>query len=109
VTKEQLEAMSGPDQIRRMTNTINMCKEDFNQEYSAEELMKIVRACWLSEWDILPDQWTQQQIDAALEHGTPPEFEELPTGIHAKNVTDCYCRKCVRDRSTVVVTQEASL
>lgn len=92
--------MSGAEQLRRAVNLLDSNKEDFNEEYTAEELLKIVRACWLSEWDVMPDEWTQSQVEAAIAHGTPPQFEELATGLHAVGVKDCYCRRCQKERAS---------
>lgn len=54
-----------------------------------------MRAC---EWDIYPDQWTQQQVDAVLASGTVPTFGG-DDGEHALDVTDCHYRPCKRKRS----------
>jgi len=61
---------------------------------SAEDLLKICRACWASDWDVYPDQWTGQQVAAAVVLGTAPTFEEGPHGLHAVGVSDCACYDC---------------
>jgi hypothetical protein len=103
VTKEELEKLSGPEVLRRAVKLVDSCREDFNIEYTSEELIRLAKICWLSAWDILPDNWTQEQIDRALAYDTIPEWEELPTGLHAKNVSDCYCRRCNQARAELAV------
>lgn len=90
-TEERL----GIDELRLLVSNLNACNETFNQEHTAEELLKIGRALWASEWDILPDAWTAQQVQAAIDHGTVPTWSD---GEHALAVTDCHCRECRRAR-----------
>ena len=99
MTPEQLEKLEGVEVLRRAVRVLDSCRESFNMRYSAEDLLKIVRACWLSDWDVYPDDWTPQQIKAALENGTSPKFEETSAGLHALEVSDCHCRKCRRERA----------
>lgn len=45
--------------------------------WTSEEWLKLWDAYAACAWDITPDRWSEEQIAAALEHGTVPEFEGL--------------------------------
>ena len=96
--KEDLEKEFGIDILRRAVNFFNYCNESFNQRYSAEDLLKIAKACWLGEWDVFADQLTKQQIEAAIREGKSPKFEENYYGLHALEVSDCSCQPCRQKR-----------
>lgn len=49
--------------------------EGFNQQYTAEELLKIYRAYKASGWDITPDDWTARQVRRALTAGEAPDWD----------------------------------
>lgn len=103
--REKFEKLDGIDILRNAVGYFNTCRESFNQRYTAEQLIKIYTAGVLGEWDVYPDQWTNQQVDAAINEGKSPKFESTsagPIGLHALEVTDCYCRTCRdnRDRET---------
>lgn len=65
----------GIEEMRKAVRLFNCLNETFNQKYSSEELLKIARACWASEYDILPDEWTSRQVKQALE-GKVPAWED---------------------------------
>ena len=89
----------GIDVLRDAVALFDGNTESFNQKYTPEQLIKIALACWKSKWSTSPDEWTPQQVAAAILHGTPPTFEERPwIGLHATNVTDCYCLDCRREQ-----------
>lgn len=92
------EPECGIDQLRRTVKLLDACNETFNQEWTAEQLLKIGVAMRACGWDIYPDQWTQQQVDAVLEHGTVPTFGGSD-GEHALAVTDCRCSVCKKKRA----------
>lgn len=99
--KEQFDAMDGIDRLRGAASYFNWCNESFNQRYTAEELLKIYAVGMVCGWDVYPDQWTRQQCEAAIKEGKLPKFEEVsdgPIGLHALEVTDCYCQSCRRKR-----------
>ena len=75
MTEAEWDAMSGADQLRLIASNIDCTNETFNGRYSADQLLKIFRALVLSEWDIMPDCWTQRQIREALK-GKPPKFDD---------------------------------
>lgn len=66
----------GIDLLRISVNIFNNCNETFNQKFTMEELCKIVKAHLNSKWDIYPDDWSKEQIKAALENGTSPDWIE---------------------------------
>ena len=85
---------SAIDTLRRAVKMFDYNNESFNQRFSStEELILIARACWASDWDVFPDQWTKEQVERALK-GEPPKFEETLFGLHAVGVNDCNCRTC---------------
>lgn len=89
------------DELRTAVRIIDAMHETFNQAYTAQELLRLVRVCWSSGWDILPDQWTTEQCGAALVDGTAPRFEETKHGLHALGVSDCSCYGCRETRLKV--------
>ncbi len=70
----------GIDELRRAVNLFDRCRESFNQQFDAAELVAIWRAFTASGWDIPPDRWTERQVEEALK-GRAPTFEdqERPT------------------------------
>lgn len=97
ITIDRVRAMT-VEELRRAMRVIDMMHEGFNQEYTAQELLRLMVVCWASGWDVLPDEWTTQQCGEALAFGTAPRFEERPGGLHALGVSDCRCRACKRER-----------
>lgn len=70
----------GIDLLRISVNLFNNCNETFNQKFTMEELCKITKAHLNSKWDIYPDEWSEEQIKAALENGTSPDWIETTSG-----------------------------
>lgn len=68
--------MTGIEELRRAVNLFGNTREDFNTDYTAEELIKIYRAYKASGWDITPDEWTQKQVDHALRKGRAPSWDD---------------------------------
>lgn len=84
----------GIDELRSAVQAFDYCEETFLQQFSAEDLLKIRRVWKKCDWDLFPDQWTNQQTEEAIKDGKVPDFEETEYGMHALNVDDCYCGKC---------------
>ena len=97
ITIERVRAMT-TEELRRAVRVIDRMRESFNQEYTAQELLRLMVVCWACDWDVLPDEWTAQQCGEALAHGAVPRFAETSGGLHALGVTDCRCRACRRAR-----------
>jgi hypothetical protein len=64
----------GIDELRAARNIFSHCSETFNQRFTAEQLIAIARASHASEWDTIPDTWTEEQIAAAL-RGVAPAWD----------------------------------
>jgi hypothetical protein len=71
--------MCGVDQLRLAVSILNANDESVNQRFTAEELLRIVEASLASGWDIMPDQWSRKQLEAAAKNGTVPTFTEEQT------------------------------
>lgn len=69
---------SGIDHLRLMVKNFDYCNEGFNEQFTVEELFKIHRAWQLSGWDMFPDQWTERQIQEALDGHVPEWDDERP-------------------------------
>lgn len=102
------ESLAGIEELRRAVELLDRNNEGSNAGFSAEELLNIARACWASGWDVWPDEWTSQQVEAAAKDKTPPRFEERPNGLHALDVTDCVCRDCRRAVFAALEREEVS-
>jgi hypothetical protein len=71
---------TGAEELRRIVRAMNDTRESFNDRFSAEELVAIYRAMFASGWDYYPDQWSEEQVQAAL-RGIAPSWDdaEQPT------------------------------
>jgi hypothetical protein len=72
----KFENEPGVERLRRAIGILDYCNETFNYRWTAAELLKIVDAHLRSGWDIFPDEWSEDQLRAAIDHGTPPTFKE---------------------------------
>jgi hypothetical protein len=68
------EILKGIDLLRASINVLQLCREDFLQSYTADQLMKLARLTLVCDWDFLPDQWAECQIVEALEQGRVPRW-----------------------------------
>lgn len=84
----------GLDELRRATRLFERTSLYVVDSCTVEELLNIARACWASDWDLFPDQWSKEQVARAALNAEPPRFEERRGWIHALDVTDCNCRAC---------------
>lgn len=77
----------GAELLRKAVNILNYCRESFNDQFSAEELLKLVTIHLQSGWDFLPDEWTDRQINEALTHNRIPQWDDNERPIYpAKEV-----------------------
>lgn len=81
-------------ELRRAARMIELMPLSFVEQYTAQELLRLMTVCWASDWDVLPDDWTGKQVARALLDGAVPQFEATPYGLHALNVDDCMCGQC---------------
>ena len=58
--------LTGIEQLREAVNMFGNCAEAFNQRFPVEDLIRLYRAYKRSDWDIIPDQWTDIEISNAL-------------------------------------------
>jgi hypothetical protein len=64
------------DYLRRMVKCFDHNNESMNQRFSIPELLNIWSAWTQCEYDYYPDQWSEEQLLAAANDGTIPEFED---------------------------------
>lgn len=112
--------LEGVDELRCAVRVLDNMREDFNQKFTTEGLLRLLRAFWASDWDITPDAWADWQITAALDRGVVPQFDanERPvrvpaerklhaqsqgaalcktsTGLLAKAGDKVTCKRCLR-------------
>jgi hypothetical protein len=80
-------SMSGIEHMRRAVRIFDSCNENFNQRFSPAQLLKLYDAYSACGWDITPDEWSVEQVSAALKGIVPrwesegvPLLPEVPTG-----------------------------
>ena len=71
---------SSIDFLRLLVKAFNGCSEDFNQQFTVEELIQIRRMWLQSGWDIYPDKWEAFQVMEALE-GKVPRWDDNERAI----------------------------
>lgn len=67
---------SGMEELRLLVQNFNYCREMFLEQFSVEELIKIHRAHQACGWDIFPDNWHPEQVEAAACRGIVPRWDE---------------------------------
>lgn len=65
---------TGIEELRRAARASSMCRESCFDGYNAEQCLKMIRACWGSGWDVLPDDLTHAERVFCAEHGRMPDF-----------------------------------
>lgn len=60
---------NGMEEIRLLVQVANSCAESTFDDFTAEEVLKIFRACWASKWDLYPDQIRFVELKYAAKHG----------------------------------------
>jgi hypothetical protein len=76
-----MEKLSGPEELRLCVKNMNATNESFNTQFTAEQLLQIHRMLLASGWDILPDEWTDRQVEEAL-NGKPPKWDKNECPIY---------------------------
>ena len=66
----------GADELRRIVKVMGDVAEWVNDCYTIAELIRLYQAHKACEWDYYPDQWSQEQRDAAAKYGTVPKFDD---------------------------------
>lgn len=62
-------AETGAEELRRVVSVLNSSTEAAVDDFDTEQVIRIVRACWGSEWDIYPDNLTASERRYAAKHG----------------------------------------
>jgi hypothetical protein len=83
MTREELERMTGAEQLRLIVSNIDHMSETFLDMYTLEEIVQLYRMCLLSGFDVYPDQWTRRQVRAALQ-GIPPSWDNDEKPVYLK-------------------------
>lgn len=68
--------MTGLQQMRTMVRAFANCRESFLDQFTLTQAEMIYRMWISSEWDFLPDTWTERQVKEALAGVTPAWLEE---------------------------------
>jgi hypothetical protein len=63
---EVKDPKTGIEELRIAVRLFNNCRESFNERYTLEQLILLYRAYARSDWDITPDEWTDDELAAAL-------------------------------------------
>jgi len=71
----QERTLGGAEDMRAAIGVFNSCRESFNDLFTALELLQLWSVLKRSEWTILPDEWSIEQLAAALKFGEPPRFD----------------------------------
>ena len=72
--QSKANAEFGIEALRHATRVFDACNETFNQRFDCEQLMKLYYAHMASDWDILPDAWTAEQINEAIHFRKVPNW-----------------------------------
>ena len=67
---------TGIEELRRVVRAASMCRESAFDGFSAEECVRMIRACWTSKWDVLPDDLLPEERYEAAATGKLPEEAE---------------------------------
>ncbi len=76
------DKLFGIHELRQAVKAFSRNNETFNQRFTAEELITIWRAWKKSEWDFLPEQWEERQVQEALQ-GVAPNWDENECPIYS--------------------------
>lgn len=61
-------------ELRKLVAILDSNGENWTEGYSAEEILKVLRAVRKSDYDFGPDAMTGQQIRRAIEIGEAPKY-----------------------------------
>ncbi len=86
---------TGAEELRLLVSNLDYTSESFNDRWTLEQLVQLHRMLQASEWDILPDVWTERQVDEALA-GIPPSWDDDENPVYddqraAHEACDCGC------------------
>jgi hypothetical protein len=58
------------------------CNESFNQRWNIADLIQLYRMHVSSNWDFLPDTWTERQITEALDENKAPDWDDKEQPVY---------------------------
>ena len=82
-----MNTLTSIDELRATVRMLDSNNEDFNQRFTAEQLLAICRAHRQCDWDYYPCQWTEAQVQAAL-RGEVPQWDDSGNPIDPFDATD---------------------
>lgn len=83
-------------ELRSAVDVIDGMAGYFAELYTANEMLRLVRCCWLSGWQVTPKDLTAMQRENATRDGAVPRFSYSAKGdLHALGVDDCRCGACL--------------
>ena len=74
-TKPRASQRFSIEQMREAVSMFGDCNESFNERFNVEQLMALWDMRAKSGWLFYPDEWTQRQVNEALQ-GKPPQWDK---------------------------------
>jgi hypothetical protein len=75
--------LSGAEELRRTVALLNNCREDFNDRFSAVQLLQLARAYRACGWDFPPDRWTERQLLECVAFGIVPAWDDREAPMYS--------------------------
>lgn len=96
------------DYLQTAINVMRNTKSDLVDQYTPLEWLALYDAYHACGWDFTPDQWTDEQRNAAIDHGIIPRWDRNEKPLPRKRCAGLYidantgrilpCRACNLDR-----------
>lgn len=83
------------EELERVVQVLDRTRTDCLAGYSPEEILRIVRACWASGWDVWPDDLPPAARERAA-RGEAIELRESKWRDGVCLASGCDCRPCRR-------------
>jgi len=81
---DECDCLTAIEFLREMIKAFDWVNESFNMSFTVEELIKIRKAWLVCEWDFYPDQWTERQVQDAL-NGIIPKWDHNEQPIYTQS------------------------
>ena len=65
----------GIELLRYAVHMLDSSREGVNQRFTAPQLLRIADAVQRCEWDMYPDQWSEQQLQDCIQFGIIPKWK----------------------------------
>lgn len=72
---KQSDCLAGIEYLRTAVESLNTLRETTFDNLSTEEILRMYDAWLACEWDIYPDQWSDDQLEGAIKLGLVPNFD----------------------------------